>query len=137
MTKAKAVNYTVEQENRLTQAYTACGTGVEQSDFEARTACVESLAIELGKSVRSIRSKLTNMKKYIKAGANISNVTGEVAMKKDAMAQVLRDVSGLNLNVESMQKMNKTDIQLLITHFEEIFKDDCEAENDVETETTE
>jgi len=127
---AKTINYTPEQEKLMSKAYTACGKGTAPEDFKARNECVEELANKLGKSTRSIRAKLTNMGDYIKAATAISTVTGEAAMKKDAMAQKLRDVSGLNLNVESVQKMNKTDIQLLITHFEQIFNDDCEAETE-------
>ena len=118
----KTANYTDAQIAIMTERYTA------ETTEEGRKRVVLELADEFGKSDRSIRSKLVSLKVYQKK-ATISKVTGGEAMKKDAMAQKLADVTGLNLNVESVAKMNKTDIQKLIDFAAKSSEDETESEN--------
>lgn len=90
----KAVNYTVEQTESLKADYLA---GVS----------VETIAIAMGKSVRSVVAKLSREGVY--TPKQYVGKTGEKPVKKDTVA----DSIGLVLNmseseVESLTKANKT-----------------------------
>ena len=90
----KVVNYTVEQTAALKADYLAGAT-------------VESIAIAMGKSVRSVVAKLSREGVY--TPKQYVSKTGEKPVKKDTVA----DSIGLVLNmteseVESLTKANKT-----------------------------
>ena len=90
----KTVNYTPEQTETLKSEYLAGAT-------------VESIAIAMGKSVRSVVAKLSREGVY--TPKQYVSKTGEKPVKKDTVA----DSIGLVLNmteseVESLTKANKT-----------------------------
>lgn len=90
----KTVNYTPEQTLALVTGYTSGMT-------------VDALAVEFGKSVRSIVAKLSREKVYV-AKAYVSK-TGEKPVKKDAHADAIGAVLGLTEpEIESLTKANKT-----------------------------
>lgn len=111
MSVTKAQNYSPEQVQEMREAYT------EATTQETRDAVVLAVAERFGKSKRSIVSKMSREGFYV-AKATVSKVTGEKPAKKDDLAVILRKVSGLPM--VSAEKMNKTDIQDLITHFKEV-----------------
>lgn len=91
----KAVNYTAEQTAQMVSRYVG------------DKATVETIAQELGKTVRSVRAKLSREKVYV-AKTYVSK-TGEKVEKKDETA----DAIGLVLKmtepeIESLTKANKT-----------------------------
>ena len=110
---AKTVNYTPEMTARAVEMY---ATVVEGTEAE-RDAMVKTIAAELGKNERSIRSKLSRENVYI-AKKVVSKVTGETPAKKIELAERLRTVSGANINAENVAKMNKVDITRLVEAFE-------------------
>ena len=90
----KTVNYTPEQTLALVSGYTAGAT-------------VEALALEFGKSVRSIVAKLSREKVYV-AKTYVSK-TGEKPVKKDAHADAIGAILKLTESeIESLTKANKT-----------------------------
>lgn len=93
----KTVNYTPEQTAELVAAYVAAPV--------AET--VDAFAEKFGKSVRSIRAKLSKEGVY-KAKEYVSK-TGEKPVKKDAHADAIGAVLGLTEpEIESLTKANKT-----------------------------
>ena len=104
---AKTVNYTPEMTSAIVEAYTAVSDGTEAE----RAAVVESLAAEFGKSVRSIRAKLSRENVYV-AKKPVSKVTGDKPAKKEELAAMLATATGLPL--VSAEKLNKTDLVALI-----------------------
>ena len=110
---AKIVNYTDEMTATMVAKYTAVKTEPEA----VRDAMVLELATELKKSERSIRAKLSRENVYV-AKTVVSKVTGETPAKKVELAARLAEVSGANINVDNVAKMNKVDIQRLVEAFE-------------------
>ena len=108
----KTVNYTPEQTARAVEMYTSVSEGTESE----RAAMVKTIAAELGKNERSILSKLSREKVYIPKKV-VRKVTGETPAKKVELAETLRVVSGANINVDNVAKMNKVDITRLIEAF--------------------
>jgi hypothetical protein len=104
---AKPVNYTAAMTLAITEAYTAVASESE----EVRNDCVADLAATYGKSVRSIRAKLSRENVYV-AMKSVSKVTGDAPAKKEVLAATLVEVTGLNL--VSAEKLNKTDLVALI-----------------------
>lgn len=97
---AKAVNYTPEQTAKMVSDYTSGVT-------------VESIALELGKSVRSIVAKLSREKVY-KAKVYATK-TGEAVVKKDALADKMAEVFGLTeAEADSLTKANKTALKKIL-----------------------
>ena len=89
----KTVNYTPEQTSKMIADYQAGAT-------------VETLAQELGKTVRSIVAKLSREKVY-QAKTYVSK-TGETPIKKDAHADFIGMSLGLTeSDTESLTKANK------------------------------
>jgi len=109
MSKVKAANYTPEQVEEMQTAYTGAADAAE------RETVVLDIAEKFGKSKRSIISKMSREGFYIRKVA-VSKVTGEKPAKKSELANTLRFVSGLPM--VSGEKLNKTDLQDLISHFE-------------------
>jgi hypothetical protein len=90
----KVVNYTAEQTAKIVADYKA---GVS----------VESIAQNLGKSVRSIVAKLSREGVYQKKVRTTK--TGEMVVKKDAHADAIGAILGLPENdIESLTKANKS-----------------------------
>ncbi len=109
---AKTVNYTPEQTATMLAMYAPA----ETMDDSGRAELVAEIANEIGKTVRSVRAKLTREGVYI-AKTPVAK-DGEPAVKKDALAERLEQVAGVPL--VSAEKLNKTDIKALIQRFEEL-----------------
>ena len=90
----KAVNYTDAQTAKMVADYVAGAT-------------VETIATELGKTVRSVVAKLSREKVYV---AKVRTTkTGDVVVKKDATADAIAALLGLTeAEAESLTKANKT-----------------------------
>ena len=96
---AKTVNYTPEQTTKMVADYV---NGVT----------VETIAENLGKTVRSVVAKLSREKVY-KAKTYVSK-TGEPVVKKDAHADAIGAILQLNENdVESLTKANKNALKAI------------------------
>lgn len=96
---AKVVNYTPEQTVQMVADYTA---GVS----------VETIAQNLGKTVRSVVAKLSREKVY-KAKTYVSK-TGEPVVKKDAHADAIGAILRLPENdIESLTKANKSALKAI------------------------
>lgn len=96
---AKTVNYTPEQTTKMVADYL---NGVT----------VETLAVELGKSARSIVAKLSREKVY-KAKTYVSK-TGEAVVKKDTVADYIGEALGLaEADTESLTKANKNALKAI------------------------
>lgn len=109
---AKPVNYTPAMTARAVEMYLEVVEGTEAE----RAAMVKTIAAELGKNERSIRSKLSREKVYVPKKV-VSKVTGETPAKKLELATNLRDISGENVNPENVAKMNKVEITRFISAF--------------------
>ena len=95
----KAVNYTAEQTAKMV------------ADYQAGVA-VETIANEMGKTVRSIVAKLSREKVY-KAKTYVSK-TGEAVVKKDSVADYIGEALGLSeADTESLTKANKTALKMI------------------------
>jgi hypothetical protein len=93
----KIVNYTEAQTARMLGEYTS----------NPSKETVTALAVEFGKSVRSIVAKLSREGVYQKAERTTK--TGEPIQKKDATADAIGAVLGLTeAETESLTKANKT-----------------------------
>jgi len=91
---AKPVNYTPEQTAKIIGNYKA---GVP----------VETIAENLGKSVRSIVAKLSREGVYQKK--EYKTKSGETPVKKDSFADFIGDALGMTeADTESLTKANKT-----------------------------
>jgi hypothetical protein len=98
----KTVNYTAEQTAKILSDYTANPT----------KETVDNLALELGKSARSIVAKLSREGVYKKK--EYVGKTGEKPIKKDAHADAIGAILKLNENdVESLTKANKTALKAI------------------------
>jgi hypothetical protein len=103
---SKAVNYTAEQTAKMVSDYTS---GVS----------VDSIASELGKTVRSVVAKLSREKVY-KAKEYVSK-TGEAVVKKDALADQMATVFGLTeAEADSLTKANKTALKKILDKFADL-----------------
>lgn len=93
-TTSKAVNYTAEQTTKMVADYISGVT-------------TEQIALELGKSVRSIVAKLSREKVYV--AKTYTTKAGEKAVKKDETADAIGAVLQLTeAETESLVKANKT-----------------------------
>lgn len=98
---SKTVNYTAEQTAKLV------------SDYKAGV-CVEAIAQELNKSVRSIVAKLSREGVYQRK--EYKTKTGEIVVKKDQHADAIGAILGLPENdVESLTKANKSALKAIFT----------------------
>lgn len=96
---AKVVNYTPEQTAQMVTDYRA---GVS----------VETIAQNLGKTVRSVVAKLSREKVYV-AKTYVSK-TGEPVVKKDAHADAIGAILRLPENdIESLTKANKSALKAI------------------------
>ena len=96
---AKTVNYTPEQTQKMINDYQS---GVS----------VETIADNLGKTVRSIVAKLSREKVYIKK--EYKSKTGETPVKKDIHADAIGAILRLPENdIESLTKANKNALKAI------------------------
>ena len=96
---AKNVNYTPEQTLQMV------------ADYQAGMS-VETLAQNLGKSVRSVVAKLSREGVYKKK--TYVSKTGEPVVKKDAHADAIGAILGLPENdIESLTKANKSALKAI------------------------
>ena len=96
---AKVVNYTPEQTAQMVTDYKAGVT-------------VETIAQNLGKTVRSVVAKLSREKVYV-AKTYVSK-TGEAVVKKDAHADAIGAILRLPENdIESLTKANKSALKAI------------------------
>ena len=109
--KAKNVNYTDAMVETMREAYTAA------KDTDEREAVVLEMAETFGKTKRSIVSKMSREGFYVKK-ETVSNVIGSKPAKKEDLAAELVEISGLNL--VAPEKMNKTDLVVLIDYFKSV-----------------
>jgi hypothetical protein len=97
----KAVNYTAEQTTKMVADYAA---GV----------AVETIAENLGKTVRSVVAKLSREKVYV-AKTYVSK-TGAPVVKKDAHADAIGAILKLTeAETESLTKANKTALEKIFS----------------------
>ena len=107
ITTLKAVNYTSEQTVEMVSAYVANPT----------QTTVETLAVNMGKTVRSVIAKLSREKVYV--AKVYATKTGEAVAKKDDLADKLGAlVEGTEAEIESLTKVNKTMLKKLLDAFE-------------------
>ena len=104
---AKAPNYSAEVTEVMKAEYSA----VAGESEAVRDAMVAEFATRYGKSVRSIRAKLSREAVYV-SKTPVSAVTGDKPAKKDELAAELVAITGLAL--VSAEKLNKTDLVALI-----------------------
>lgn len=125
---AKPANYTAETTAAIVEAYIA----VSGESETVRNATVDTLAAKYGKSVRSIRAKLSRENVYI-AKKPVSK-DGTVAVRKDVLAGLLSISAGVTL--VSAEKLNKSDLKALIGAFEGLREqiEDMAFEMSTETE---
>lgn len=96
---AKSVNYTPEQTLQMV------------ADYQSGVS-VETIAENLGKTVRSVVAKLSREKVY-KAKTYVSK-TGEPVVKKDAHADAIGAILRLPENdIESLTKANKSALKAI------------------------
>ena len=96
---AKTVNYTPEQTQKMINDYQS---GVS----------VETIADNLGKTVRSIVAKLSREKVYI--AKEYKSKTGETPIKKDVHADAIGAILRLPENdIESLTKANKNALKVI------------------------
>lgn len=94
---AKPVNYTAEQTAAMVAAYVA----------DKSEATVAALALEMGKTVRSVVAKLSREKVYV--AKEYKTKTGEKVQKKDETADAIGAVLKMTESeIESLTKANKT-----------------------------
>lgn len=101
---AKTVNYTAEQTAKMVADYSA--------DKSEGTVAV--IALELGKSIRSVVAKLSREKVYV--AKTYKTKTGEVVVKKDAHADAIGAILEMTeAEIESLTKANKTALVKIFT----------------------
>ena len=102
----KTVNYTDEMVARLHEVYDG------EASEEVRTEQVAQLSEELGKSLASIRAKLTREKVYVpKAKAP----AGKAGVLKSALVSVIAGKLGVPEDtVGSLEKANKSVLVLIV-----------------------
>lgn len=104
MTTAKIVNYTPEQATKMVEDYTSGVT-------------VEAIALELGKTVRSIVAKLSREKVY--KAKEYKTKSGETVVKKDELADKIGAfLDATESEIESLTKVNKTMLKKILDKLE-------------------
>ena len=96
---SKTVNYTAEQTTKMV------------SDYQSGVS-VETIADNLGKTVRSVVAKLSREKVYI--AKEYKTKTGETVVKKDAHADAIGAILKMPENdIESLTKANKNALRAI------------------------
>jgi len=105
---AKSVNYSKVQLESLITAYTVKGL----SDTD-RKEVMEKFAKEFGKTVNSIRSKLSREKVYIKPSKTTKS--GGMIVRKAELVEAIAMQLGVESGViGSMEKATKTSLELIL-----------------------
>ena len=104
---AKAVNYTEEQVNALVGAYVNAGSQ------DARDEVVTSFAESFGKSVASIRAKLSRENVYVKKERTRKDGS-KVERKSVKVATIASLLSVDESQIESLEKATASTLDLLI-----------------------
>ena len=98
---SKTVNYTEAQTQKMVADYTAGVT-------------VETIASELGKTVRSVVAKLSREKVY--KAKEYKTKTGQPVVKKDAHADAIGAILKMTESeIESLTKANKTALEKIFS----------------------
>ena len=98
--KTKVVNYTADQTATMINDY-------------ADGVSVETIAANMGKTVRSVIAKLSREKVYV--AKTRTTKTGEAIVKKDAVADEIGMLMGFTeAEIESLAKANKTVLKALV-----------------------
>ncbi len=117
MATEKIVTYTVEQTAMVIDAYTTTPT----------KATVEALALQLGKSTRSIIAKLSREKVYVKP--EYTTKTGAPVVKKNALVDLVAEKLGLTEpEATSFEHVNKTALVKLIAALTPVIAETMEVE---------
>ena len=143
MAKATA-KYTPEVTALIVADYVACGINLDEVSHKLRAETVEQLATDHAPAdmskdskIRSIRSVISRSGHYI-ARKTVSTVTGKDAEKKDDMATrivaAIGLVDGKSLSADSFAKMNKPELDWVLTQANQSVLDDVGVD---ETETAE
>ena len=112
MTATKKVNYTPEVVKTMLEIYGAAGTEPEQ--HEARQAAMEEIAEFAGKTVASVRAKLSAEGVYIKKPEVEKSVTTRV-LKSDLVAQIADNADMKNPEFfESLAGANKAVLEYIL-----------------------
>lgn len=102
----KTVNYTTEQVTALVAAY------VEADTQEARDEVVSTFATDFGKSVASIRAKLSREGVYVKKEAAASKSS---KIKKDEKVTALANAMGVDEDlVGDLEKLTHRTLDILL-----------------------
>ncbi|NIP32392.1 hypothetical protein GWN26_01140 [Candidatus Saccharibacteria bacterium] len=120
---SKTVNYTPEQTEIIKGMY----LGVADEGEARRDEVVKEIAAMYGKSVRSVIAKLSRMDVYI-AKKHVAK-DGQPAIRKDAAAARLREITGLPL--VSAENLTKTDLKALIARIEELREGQSDEDSDL------
>ena len=95
----KIVNYTPEMTARLVEAYKASPT----------KATVEALAVEMGKSVKSVVAKLSREKVYVKA----EKAEGKRVNKEVLVAEIAEKLGVHAEQLDGLEKVRGSILQML------------------------
>jgi len=106
-------NFTVEQEARLRECY------AQAASDEARSAAVDALAEEMGKSRPSIIGKLSSMGIYQKKTRQ--DKTGAPVISKQELVNAIKIFSGVrDHELNSLEKASKQDLKVLLDVFKRL-----------------
>lgn len=104
---AKTVNYTPEMTKEIVSAYEAA------DNYDARAEVIANMAEKFGKSVASVRQKLSREGVYKKK--EYANKAGEKPVSKAALVMSIADAIGLDAEVcDSLEKANKRVLLALV-----------------------
>lgn len=103
MATTKTVNYTSEQEARFAELATELGGSLN-------SAACETLASEMGKTLRSVVAKASRLGIYRKK--EYISKSGEAVQKKDGYAEAIGAVLKMSEGeIDSLTKANKTALE--------------------------
>jgi len=125
----KVVNYSPEMVVEMETVYTSA-----KSDID-RAVAVKALSEKFGKTVNSIRAKLSKMSVYIKPAP--TNKAGVTAIRKNALVDIIAAVTGKDAELMgSLEKATKFALESVIGQFDlyESIILDLEASQDITDE---
>ena len=114
--KTPVVNYTVEQTADMISAYTAA----------PNADTVATLALKLGKSVRSVVAKLSREKVYVKPVATSKN-GGAIVKKSELVDSLMDKVNLTEAEATSFEHVNKTALVKLLAALPELDVNETEV----------
>lgn len=107
MSTSKAQTYTEDQVSKMVAEYTAATTD------EARAEVVDSLSLELGKTVASVRSKLVREGVYVRKERKTKS-GDPVVSKADLVTQIADAMQEDAEVIESLEKATKVTLQKVL-----------------------